>query len=182
MNKTIPTNFDHLWSENRELQNAGYYAILELTNTVVDWSYDVWDQVLENLDHKDNHNRAIAAQVLCNLAKSDPKKRILKDFGVLLHVTKDERFVTARHTLQSLWKIGTVGEEQLQLLMDGLEARFQECINEKNGTLIRLDIQQGMRKLFDATQDQNVKMKALTLIETEQDIKYRKKYASIWKK
>jgi hypothetical protein len=44
-------------------------------------------------------SRAIAAQVLCNLAKSDPKNRMAKDFQALLNVTKDERFVTARRVL-----------------------------------------------------------------------------------
>lgn len=181
MNKTIPTNFDHLWSENRELQNAAYYDILELTNTVVDWSYDVWDSVLENLNHKDNHNRAIAAQVLCNLAKSDSENRILKDFEALLKVTKDKRFVTARHCLQSLWKIGLVGKQQLECLMNGLERRFHECVSEKNCALIRYDILVSMRKLSDVTQNELVKSKALELIELEQDIKYRKKYATAWK-
>ena len=43
--------------------------------------------------------------MLANLTKSDPEKRILKDFDALLSVTKDERFVTARHTMQSIWKV-----------------------------------------------------------------------------
>jgi len=55
--------------------------------------------MVESLTHMDNHVRAIAAQVLCNLARSDPENRILKDFDALLAVTKDERFVTARHCL-----------------------------------------------------------------------------------
>jgi hypothetical protein len=59
----------------------------------------------------DNHQRAIAAQALSNPAKSDHKLRMLKDFDKLMAVTKDERFVTARHSLQSLWKVGTAGKE-----------------------------------------------------------------------
>src|SRR5215204_4947326 len=66
----------------------------------VDWAYEAWDEIVANLSHKDNHNTAIAAQILSNLAKSDPENRILKDFDKLLTVTKDERFVTARHGLQ----------------------------------------------------------------------------------
>ena len=42
-----------------------------LTSQPVDWADDVWEEVVANLTHKDNHNRAIAAQVLCNLARSD---------------------------------------------------------------------------------------------------------------
>jgi hypothetical protein len=109
MNKAGRTNLDNLWSENRQLQHDAFIHVLALTDKPVDCAYEVWDEMLANLSHKDNHNRAIAAQVLCNLAKSDPKNRILKDFPALLAVTKDERFVTARHCMQALWKVGVVG-------------------------------------------------------------------------
>jgi len=48
--------------------------------------------------------------------------------------------------------------------------------------LIRYDILQSMRNVYDVVKDQKIKKKALELIETEEDLKYRKKYASLWKK
>ena len=182
MNKPIRKNLDNLWSEDRELQNKAFTYILKVTDKPVGWAYEAWDELLANLTHVDNHNRAIAAQVLSNLAKSDPKDRMLRDFDKLLNVTKDERFVTARHCMQSLWKVGTAGNKQKKIYMEGLEHRFKECITEKNCTLIRYDILQSMRNVYDAIKDEKVKEKALELIETEDDIKYRKKYASLWKK
>jgi hypothetical protein len=65
--------------------------------------------------------------------------------------------------------------------MDGLERRFRECITEENGTLIRYDILQSMRNVYDAVKKEKIKEKALELIETEEDLKYRRKYASLWK-
>src|SRR6266849_10769878 len=181
MNESTRTALDDLRSENRELQNKAFLYMLEQTAKPVDWAYDVWDEMVKALKHKDNHQRAIAAQILCNLAKSDPKKRMLKDFDALLAVTKDERFVTARHCMQSLWKIGLAGMHQQKKLVDGFTGRFKECITEKNCTLIRYDIIQGFRKLYDAVRDETIRQKALELIETEQDLKYRKKYASLWR-
>jgi hypothetical protein len=181
MNKTTRTNLDNLWSEDRELQNKAFFYILEVTDKPVDWAYDVWDEMMENLSHKDNHNRAIAAQVLCNLAKSDPKNRMLKDFDALLVVTKDERFVTARHCMQSLWKVGVAGKKQQKILVDGLAGRFKECLAEKNCTLIRYDILQSLRNVYNAVKDEKIREKAMALIETEEDLKYRKKYASLWR-
>ena len=90
---------NNLWTDDRERQNQAYYYILEATDKPVDWAYESWDEIVANFSHKDNHNRAIAAQILSNLAKSDPENRILKDFDKLLTVTKDDRFVTARHCL-----------------------------------------------------------------------------------
>lgn len=181
MNQSIRASFDSLWSDDRDLQNKAFSDILDATDKPVAWAYDVWDEVVDNLSHRDNHNRAIAAQVLCNLAKSDPENRMRKDFSALLAVTRDERFVTARHCLQALWKVGVAGKAQQTLLLDGLAARFLECRAEKNCTLIRYDIIQSLRNLYDALHDETVKAKALELIETEDDLKYRKKYAGLWK-
>jgi hypothetical protein len=181
MNKTIQSILNNLWGEDRDLQNTAFISMLELTDKPVDWAYEVWPQAIDNLAHKDNHNRAIAAQVLCNLAKSDPELRMLKDFPALLAVTKDERFVTARHCMQALWKVGAAGTAQRNLLVNGLEFRFKECSAEKNCTLIRYDIIQSLRNVYDAVKDESVKTKALQLIETEDDLKYRKKYASLWR-
>jgi hypothetical protein len=181
MDETTQTQLKKLWSTDRALQNDAFFHILEVTNEPVGWAYVVWDELVANLTHKDNHNRAIAAQVLCNLAKSDPDNRMLKDFDALLAVTKDKRFVTARHTLQALWKVGAAGKDQQALLVAGLDGRFQECITEKNCTLIRYDIIQSLRHLYDAVQDEAIKTKALALIESEEDLKYRKKYARLWR-
>lgn len=181
MDKLTQTHLNNMWSEDRELQNKAFLHILDLTNKPVDWAYEVWDDLVNNLSHKDNHNRAIAAQVLCNLAKSDPKNKMLKDLDALIALTKDERFVTARHCMQSLWKVGAAGKKQQQKLLDGLEFRFKECIKEKNCTLIRYDILQCLRNVYDTVKDEKIKAKALELIETEDDLKYRKKYSSLWK-
>jgi len=91
LDKKTRSSLNLLWSEDRQAQNKAFLRILKVTDKPVTWAYAAWDELLANLTHKDNHNRAIAAQVLCNLAKSDPENRILKDFDALLAVTKDER-------------------------------------------------------------------------------------------
>jgi hypothetical protein len=181
MEPTTRTHIENLFSQDRELQNSAFLHILEATARPVDWAYEAWDQLLEGLIDKDNHVRAIAAQILCNLALSDPEERMLRDFPRLLAVTKDERFVTARHTLQAIWKVGLAGEKQREAVLKGLAFRFHECASEKNCTLIRYDIIQGLRNLYDETEDGQIHRRAQELIGTEPDLKYRKKYAGVWK-
>lgn len=181
MQKTIQTNLANLRSQDGDKRFGAFNYILEVTDRQVDWAYEVWDEFVESLRDKDNHQRAIAAQVLCNLAKSDPENRMVRDFSALLQVTRDERFVTARHCLQSIWKVGAAGRQQQRLVVEGLETRFRECISEKNCTLIRFDIIQGFKKLYEAIGDEKLREKALQLIETEVDGKYRKKYAGVWR-
>ena len=182
MDKTIRMHLDNIRSTDGQLQNGSYMTLMEKTEKPVDWAYEVWDELVEGLTHKDNHIRAICGQLLGNLGKSDPKGRMFKDFDKLLNVTKDERFVTARHTMQNIWKVGLGGKKTQQLVVKGLEKRFKECINEKNCTLIRYDINVALRNLYNATSSSEIKEKALELIELEDDVKFKKKYASVWKK
>jgi hypothetical protein len=150
------------------------------TAVPVTWAYEAWDDLLAGLNAKDNHVRSISAQLLCNLAISDPEKRILADFDKLLTLTRDKKFVTARHTLQSLWKVGLAGSEQREMVVVGLNGRYHDCISEKNCTLIRYDIIQDLKNLYDIVPDEAIKENALALIEMEEDVKYRKKYATVW--
>ena len=83
--------------------------------------------------------------------------------------------------MQVLWKVGVASKEQQHKLLDGLTTRFNECVSEKNCTLIRYDIIQSLRNVYDAVHDESIRTRALELIETENDLKYRKKYASVWK-
>jgi hypothetical protein len=182
MDETTQLHINNIWSKDKDLQNAAYTNLMAATETSVVWAYDAWDERLAGLRDKDNHVRAITSQILCNLAQSDPEKRMLAAFDKLLLVTKDERFVTARHCLQSLWKVGLAGLAQREMVVAGLNGRYHDCTTEKNCTLIRYDIIQDLRNLYDALDDEQIKQKALTLIETEEDLKYRKKYASVWRK
>jgi hypothetical protein len=181
MNKTVRTHLDNIFSKDGQIQFKAYDYLMKITEQPVDWAYEAWDELLSGLTHKDNHVRAITSQLLANLGKSDPKGWMFKDFDKLLHVTCDEKFVTARHCMQNIWKVGLGGKKAQQLVVNGLERRFIECVDEKNCTLIRYDILVALHNLYNATTSTEIKKKALELIELEQDTKYKKKYASAWK-
>ena len=89
--------------------------------------------------------------------------------------------MTARHTLQALWHVGVVGKKQQAMVVTGLSRRFRECASEKNGSLIRHDILQGLHRLYEAVKDEGIRKRALALIATEEDLKYRRKYATLWR-
>jgi hypothetical protein len=171
-----------LHSKDHERRNKAHQYFHEATREPVEWAYSVWDDLLETLRTGDNRQRAIAAQALCGLAKSDSQNRMKKDLAALLAVTKDERFVTVRHCMQSLWKIGVAGESQRKALAEGLTVRFKECATEKNCTLIRYDILECLRRIYDVAGDETLRATAAQLTELEKDLKYKKKYATLWAK
>jgi hypothetical protein len=180
MEPVIRAHLEDVRSGDKDRQNTAFSQLMAATETPVSWAYEAWDELVSLLAHPNNRTRAIAAQVLCNLAKSDPDVRMVEDLDALLAVTKDERFVTARHCLQSLWKVGSAGPRQRERLLNGLETRFHECSEEKNCTLIRFDIIQSLRFVWEESGDEAVATTAAALIELEEDPRYRKKYARLW--
>ncbi|WP_096439114.1 hypothetical protein [Alteribacter populi] len=181
MDRVTKSYFENLESNDKNVQYEAYKNILAATEEKVAWSYEVWDELKEGLTHPDHHKRSRSAQFLSNLAISDPEKRMLKDFPSLWEVTKDQKFVTARHSIQSVWRVGLAGYEQKELVFTHLVDRFKNCVEEKNYTLIRYDILQGLRNLYDEGKDEDIKQNALALIETEEESKYQKKYLSLWR-
>ena len=163
----------------RHSASAAYIALLKITEDPVDWAEEAWNRLVGMLTDKDNLTRTIVAQLLCNLAKSAPE-RMSADLDKVIDVGHDERFVTARHTLMALWKIGVI-DTLRPLLLDRLERRFRNAINEKNCTLIRYDLMVDLEKLFATTGDGKVRELALSLIDAEGDEKYRKKYWTVWR-
>lgn len=172
-------NFADLKSKNRTKQYEAYQNIREAIKEPVDWAYDTWDELVNGLASKDNHTRSRSAQFLAFLAISDPEERIFEIFPKLWEVTKDEKFVTARHSLQAIWRVGLAGTAQKDLLVEQLAERFRQCEGEKNYTLIRADIIQNFRNLYDELAEEQLIETALQLIEYETDEKYKKKYTKI---
>ncbi|KAF0822968.1 hypothetical protein ACOSZF_21925 [Cytobacillus firmus] len=181
MDSQLKLEFQKSKSGDKDERYEAYQHILKAADQEVDWAYEVWDQLLEDLTHNDNHQRSRAAQYLANLAKSDPEMRIMRDFPKLWEVTKDEKFVTARHSLQSIWKVGISGTLQKEMVMEVMAERFINGTDEKNYTLIRYDILQNMKNLYDHLNDEAIKQTALDLIDSVVDKKYKKKYMDIWK-
>src|SRR5690349_9515217 len=97
---------DDLASDDGDVRYKALTALTAATDKPVDWAYEAWDDIAKLMQSPNNHQRAIGTTLLANLAKSDPKKRILKDLDAIMAVTHDKMFVTARHTIQALYKIG----------------------------------------------------------------------------
>ncbi|MBT2686695.1 hypothetical protein J7I93_00710 [Bacillus sp. ISL-47] len=181
MEAEMQAYFNDLHSEDKNAQYEAFNQIMMAAKEKVDWAYEVWDGLKDDLTHRDNHRRARAGQFLSYLAISDPEKRMLKDFPAVWEVTKDKKFVTARHTLQAIWRIALAGPEQKEMVLQHISDRFIHGADEKNYTLIRFDMIQGLRNFYDETKEEDVRQIALDLIEKEEDPKYKKKYAGVWK-
>ncbi|UOQ48511.1 hypothetical protein MUN88_21190 [Gracilibacillus caseinilyticus] len=174
MNNAVQSYFENLKSKDRNKQYQAYNQLIAEMKKEVDWAYEVWDKLVEDLSSKDAHDRSRAGQFLSYLAISDPENRILEDFDQVWQVTYDEKFVTARHTLQAIWRIALAGEQHERLVVDRMTDRFINGTDEKNYTLRRNDMIQNLYNIYQVTENPEIEKVALSLIELEEDSKYRK--------
>ena len=181
MDKYIKEIFDKLASTDDAVRMSALQAILERTEDRVDWVYDVWDDLFERLNHPNSYQRTIAILVLCNLAKSDAGHRLDSSLDLLLAHTKDDKFITSRQCLQNIWKIAVASPQNRDKVIAHLEQRFSECASEAHYNLLRHDIVQSFRRLYDQEKDEGLLIRARDLIQQEKEVKYRKQYEAILK-
>jgi hypothetical protein len=157
-----------------------FIGLMTLTERRVHWSYEVWDQMVRDLTHRDGHKRAIAAQLLARLAPSDPENRMDRDFDALAAVTRDSKIVTARHALRTIWWVGLAGPDRAKRVLDALSQRFHDCLADKHGSLLRTDIVASLGRLFRVTGDPSIEESVDKLIASERDETARQKQRACW--
>jgi hypothetical protein len=182
MNRRIEDLFAARESSDRDTAYQAFVDLMAAAEKPVDWSYDVWDQMVQDLAHEKGHKRAFAAQMLAHLAISDPEERMLGDFAALAAVMRDDKTVTARHTLQSIWRVGLAGSRQKRLVIDALAKRFKECASERNGSLVRTDAITSLGNLARKAGDPAVAERAAKLIASEKNDSEQGKQRACWKK
>ncbi|WP_025295010.1 hypothetical protein [Sphingomonas sanxanigenens] len=176
---------DAIADAGRDVQGAAFMRLCALTEVPPAWAPGVWSELLALLDHRNHRTRAIAGQLLARIAPATAVATVVADLPRLIAATRDPQFVTGRHILQALARLGTAPPEVRARLAALLAARFVACAGEKNATLIRFDIQTVLRALHDRADDEGeatrMRQGALDLVLHEPDPKYARKYLGCWK-
>jgi hypothetical protein len=181
MNRNIQKHIEDLGSTDDKIRMDALQNLLKVTESKVDWVYEVWDHLLTKLDHENSYQRSIGIMMLCNLAKSDIENRLATSLDHLLAHTKDEKFITSRQCIQNTWKIAAANKSNREKVVKHLEKRFVECVEQKHFNLLRRDIIQSMMSLHKAVKDDGLLTRAKALVAKEQDPKYRKQYEALFK-
>jgi hypothetical protein len=179
MNKTIRQHIEHLASTDDKIRLDALQTLLKVTDSKVDWIYDVWDDLLEKLDNENSYQRSIGIMLLCNLAKSDREDRLRSALDRILVHTKDEKFITSRQCIQNIWKAAATTQANREKVLKHLKKRYLECSNEKHSNLLRQDVIQSMVLLSRQEDDHSMLADAQALIVEETDMKNRKKYEAL---
>jgi hypothetical protein len=181
MNKEVTKHIGDLSSTDDQTRLKALQTLLKMTETPVDWVYEVWDLLLEKLENENSYQRSIGIQMICNLAKSDREDRLKLSLDRLLAHTKDEKFITSRQCIQNIWKAAATTRTNREKVLKHLEKRFMECEQEKHYNLLRHDMIQSFVMLNEDAEDPKLLAGARALVEKEQNPKYRKQYEALLK-
>jgi len=173
---------ERLASGDRASHGEDYQVLMKSVEQSKGWADRAWQQIRPLLEHSDNRVRSIAGQALCGLAANASRKLVAQDTAAVIAVTRDERFVTARHVLLATWKLGLVDAKNRMRLLALLSERFEGSFKEKSGALVRTDIVAILRRLSDATGDAAVRSGAELLITTDRAPGRRQKLEQAWRK
>ena len=76
-------------------------------------------------------------------------------------------------------------DQNIRRQLDNIRSADRELQNKAFTGLLQVTdkpVEWDCRNVYDAGKDEKIRAKALALIETEDDLKYRRKYATLWKK
>ncbi|MBN1266744.1 MAG: hypothetical protein JXA25_14705, partial [Anaerolineales bacterium] len=127
MDKNTRQAVDNLNSTDDAIRMDAFQKVLDQTEQPVDWAYEVGDGMLEKLNHPNSFQRSIGIKVLCSLAKSDPENRMADSLDILLSHTKDEKFITSRQCMQSIWQAASGHAGNRKKIISHLTSRYREC-------------------------------------------------------
>ena len=180
--KEIDLLFENLASKDDKVRYPSFIKLQEITDSKVKWIYTKWFMLVEKLSSENSYQRTIGLTLLANLCKNDHEQRIANIIDEYLNHFNDEKFITARLCIQSVWKIAVTNNNLRRKIIDSLENSYRENIHLKtHPNLIRQDIVDSLEKIMTGTKDERVKEAAARLIAEETDEKVIKKLKNIVK-
>ena len=155
---------------------SAFQELLTITDSPVPWFDQYRSLLMEKLSDENSYQRSIGLMLLCNLAKNDTHHEYRQILDLLMPLINDEKFITERQYLQSIWKVAIVNEEYSKRIVPQLEKEFYDCLSKKHSNLLRQDIIESMIKILEKMPTQEIKDTIGKMIEDEQDEKSKKKY------
>jgi hypothetical protein len=179
MNEQLKIIFADLASSDDGTRMSALKTVLALTEQPVEWVYEVWDDLLQRLQHENSYQRTIAVKVLCRLAKSDHENRLAASLDHLLAHTRDEKFITSRQCIQALWEVAVANLSLRERVVAHLEQRFADTAGDAHPNLIRQDVVQSLKRIHDESKDEQILHRARALLDLDKEAKNRKGYQRI---
>jgi bacterioferritin-associated ferredoxin len=153
---------EDLSSKHDGIRKTALDELMAITENRVEWVYEYLDIFKSKLQSENSYQRNIGAMLLANLAKSDTQGRLTDVMEAIIRQMDDEKFITARITLQHAWKFAEACGPCARAIAAGLVETLKNNRHLKtHGNLIRLDAITSINRILklcpDAVNEQAVR-------------------------
>lgn len=104
MNAEILKYLNELSLKDNTTRKQAFDELLKLTESKVDWADEAFNVLAPKLESPNSFQRSIAMMLLSNLAKSGIENRMADILPAYLARLDDEKFITARQSIQACYK------------------------------------------------------------------------------
>lgn len=154
MNESVNELIERLSVKDNKVRKEALDKVIELTEEEVNWIYEYWDILVKKLDSENSYQRTIGMFVLSNLAKSDSENRFEGILDKYLMMAEDEKFITSRQTLQTVWKVAVTKENCRARIIEYLTSTFTDNKHlVTHANLIRKDVVESLCRIYETDTD-----------------------------
>lgn len=176
MSEDINTLIEMLSLKDDTARYSAFQELLKITEEKVDWFEEYRIALTQKLTDENSYQRSIGLMLLCNLAKDEKKQEFNGILEKMMPLVNDEKFVTQRQYLQSIWKVAIVENKYRDQIVKQLKEEFKNCTTKKHYNLLRLDIISSMIKIMNTQDSESIRNIIREMINEETDEKSKKKY------
>jgi hypothetical protein len=138
-----------LGSADDKVRKSALDTLMALTEERVDWAYEYLDVLKTKFHSSNSFQRNIGAMMIANLAKSDTQGKFAELTDMFVTQMNDEKFITARITLQAAWKFAVASEAYAKVIASGLVDTLRHNRHlSTHGNLIRLDAANSLHEII----------------------------------
>ncbi len=154
MEKSIREWVSELSEKDDGVRKTALDKLMALTEEPIDWIYEFMDELSAKLDADNSYQRNIGAMLIASLAKSDSECRLAAVIPRFVKQMDDEKFITARITLQHAGRFGAARAAFAAPVAAGLLGALRHNRHlSTHGNLIRLDVVNSLREVLGAYPD-----------------------------
>lgn len=139
-------------------QNDLYQTLMKTTDVPIDNQVAFWESMACAAIHKNSHLRSLAGQLMCRLVINNDREQLFFKYEQLIkNLCQDDIFITARHTIRSLWFIALGSDEHFKWYVSYIKSRYIASFSEKNGPMIRFDLFEGCMSAIEILEETTIR-------------------------
>lgn len=116
------------------------FLLLQAYSTIQPHVYGFWDVLEKKLDSDNSYQRSLGVMLIADNVRWDKEGKFAKALGKYMACCNDEKFITARQTIQAIERIVAATDKYNKLLEQGLVNLQFSKYKENQQKLLKKDV------------------------------------------